>query len=148
MLPSKGDQVRLIARAPGEDGTDPEVPEDPGAGEPAPEWKQDITDPATGLSRLLSERCQTCILRVGDKMHLGPEQTAAFIRRALAEGTYVVCHQTLTYGDNPDFGPVICRGFYDAYARRSPALRLLRAFGRLTEVDPPRPARPVGGKDR
>ena len=34
---------------------------------------------------------------------------------------------------------MICRGFYDAYARRSPALRLLRAFGRLTEVDPPRP---------
>jgi hypothetical protein len=26
---------------------------------------QDITDPATGLSRLLSERCSTCILRPG-----------------------------------------------------------------------------------
>ena len=65
---------------------------------------QDITDPATGLSRLLSERCSTCILRPGDKMHLGPEQTAAFVRRVLAEGTYVVCHQTLTYGDYPDFG--------------------------------------------
>ena len=59
---------------------------------------QDITDPATGLSRLLSGRCSTCILRPGDKMHLGPEQTAAFVRRVLAEGTYVVCHQTLTYG--------------------------------------------------
>jgi hypothetical protein len=32
-------------------------------------------------------------------MHLGPEQTAAFVRHALTEGTYVVCHQTLTYGD-------------------------------------------------
>jgi hypothetical protein len=42
--------------------------------------------------------------RPGDKMHLGPEQTAAFVRRVLAEGTYVVCHKTLTYGD-PDFGP-------------------------------------------
>ena len=76
---------------------------------------QDITDPATGLSRLLSGRCTTCILRPGDKMHLGPEQTAAFIRRVLAEGTYVVCHQTLTYGANPDFGPAICRGFFDAH---------------------------------
>jgi hypothetical protein len=28
--------------------------------------RQDITDPATGLSRLLSERCSTCILRVVD----------------------------------------------------------------------------------
>jgi len=109
---------------------------------------QDITDPATGLSRLLSGRCSTCILRPGDKMHLGPEQTAAFVRRVLAEGTYVVCHQTLTYGDYPDFGPAICRGFFDAYAGRSPALRLLRAFGRLIEVDPPRTARPADEEGR
>ena len=100
---------------------------------------QDITDPATGLSRLLARRCSTCILRPGDKMHLGPQHTAAFVRQALAEGTYVVCHQTLTYGDNPHFGPAICRGFFDAYAGRSPALRLLEAFSRLTEVEPPQP---------
>jgi hypothetical protein len=53
---------------------------------------QDITDPATGLSRLLTEPCSTCILRPGDLMHLGPEHTARFVRHALAEGTYVVCH--------------------------------------------------------
>ena len=101
--------------------------------------RQDITDPATGLSRLLSERCSTCILRHGDKMHLGAEHTAAFVRQALDEGSYVVCHQTLTYGDHPGFGPAICRGFFDAYATRSPALRLLQAFSRLAEVEPPRP---------
>ena len=101
--------------------------------------RQDITDPATGLSRLLSERCSTCILRHGDKMHLGAEHTAAFVRQALDADSYVVCHQTLTYGDNPGFGPAICRGFFDAYADRSLALRLLRAFSRLTEVEPPRP---------
>ncbi len=39
------------------DGTEPED------GEAAPDWRQDISDPATGLSRLLSERCPTCILR-------------------------------------------------------------------------------------
>ena len=72
-------------------------------------------------------------------MHLGTEHTAAFVRQALDAGSYVVCHQTLTYGDNPGFGPAICRGFFDAYADRSPALRLLRAFSRLTEVDPPQP---------
>ena len=82
------------AQAEDEDGAEAES-----AGVP-----QDITDPATGLSRLLSGRCSTCILRPGDKMHLGPEQTAAFVRRVLAEGTYVVCHQTLSYGDYPDFG--------------------------------------------
>ena len=131
----------------------PEAAEAPAEGQDGTEAEgtalpQDITDPATGLSRLLSERCSTCILRPGDKMHLGPEQTAAFVRRVLAEGTFVVCHQTLTYGDNPDFGPAICRGFFDAFACRSPALRLLRAFGRLTEIGPPRPGRPADGPGR
>jgi hypothetical protein len=42
----------------------------------------------------------------------------------------------------------ICRGFFDAYAGRSPALRLLRAFGRLTEVDPPRPGGDADGEGR
>jgi hypothetical protein len=59
----------------------------------------------------------------------------------------VVC-QTLTYGDNPDFGPAICRGFFDAFAGRSSALRLLRAFGRLIEVGPPRPGGPADGEGR
>ena len=68
------------------DGTEPED------GEAAPDWRQDISDPATGLSRLLSERCPTCILRPGDPMHLGPERTAAFIRQVLDAGSYVVCH--------------------------------------------------------
>jgi hypothetical protein len=98
---------------------------------------QDITDPGSGLSRLLAERCSTCILRPGDRMHLGPGRTAAFIRQVLSQGTYVVCHQTLSYGDHPDHGPAICRGFFDAYASRSSALLLLRAFRRLTEVPPP-----------
>ena len=48
-------------------------------------------------------------------MHLGAERTAAFIRHALDAGSYVVCHETLTYGDFPDYGPAICRGFFDAY---------------------------------
>jgi hypothetical protein len=126
MLLDDGDRVRLIPSArehPGQDGGRP----------------QDITDPATGLSRLMSVRCSTCILRHGDKMHLGAEYTAAFVRQALDAGTYVVCHQTLTYGDHPEFGPAICRGFFDAYADRSPALGLLQAFSRLTEVEPPQP---------
>jgi hypothetical protein len=45
----------------------------------------------TGLSRLLAARCSTCILRPGDKMHLGARHAAAFIRHVQAEGTYVVC---------------------------------------------------------
>jgi hypothetical protein len=114
-----------------EDGTEPED------GEAAPDWRQDITDPATGLSRLLSERCPTCILRPGDPMHLGPDRTAAFIRQVLDTGSYVVCHDTLTYGDFPDYGPAICRGFFDAYRDRTRDLLILRAGRRLTEVPAP-----------
>jgi hypothetical protein len=52
----EGDKVRLLACAASEDGTEPEDPDD---GEHAQDWRQEITDPATGLSRLLSERCPT-----------------------------------------------------------------------------------------
>lgn len=114
-----------------EDGTEPEDVE------AAPDWRQDISDPATGLSRLLSERCGTCILSPGDPMYLGPERTAAFIRQVLAERSYVVCHDTLTYGDYPDYGPAICRGFFDSYRDRSRDLLILQAGRRLTEVAPP-----------
>ena len=54
-------------------------------------------------------------------MHLGAERTAAFIRHALDAGSYVVCHETLTYGDFPDYGPAICRGFFDAYRNAAKA---------------------------
>ena len=70
-------------------------------------------------------------------MHLGPERTAAFIRQVLDAGSYVVCHDTLTYGDFPDYGPAICRGFFDAYRDRSRDLLILQAGRRLTEVPPP-----------
>ena len=105
--------------------------------------RQDITDPATGGSRLLSRQCATCILRHGDPMHLGPEGLREIIGQALAAGTFVVCHDTLTYGDFPDYGPAICRGFFDAYKNRSAALILLRAYQRLVEVPPPGAGRPA-----
>jgi hypothetical protein len=104
--------------------------------------RQDITDPATGGSRLLSRKCATCILRPRDPMHLGPERLREIIGPALAAGSFVVCHDTLTYGDFPDYGPAICRGFYDAYAERSPALIFLRSWRRLVEVPPPEAAGP------
>jgi hypothetical protein len=75
-------------------------------------------------------------------MHLGPERLRVIIGQALAAGSFVVCHDTLTYGDFPDYGPAICRGFFEAYACRSSALILLQAFRRLIEVPPPGVAGP------
>jgi hypothetical protein len=97
--------------------------------------RQDITDPATGKSRILSQPCTTCILRPGAPMHLGADRLREFLTQTRHAGTYVVCHQTLTYGDHPDVGPAICRGFADAYD--TPTLRLLRRCDRLIAVDPP-----------
>jgi hypothetical protein len=105
--------------------------------------RQDITDPATGGSRLLSSRCATCILRRGDLMHLGGAYLKEIISQALPD-SYVVCHDTLTYGDHPGYGPAICRGFFEAYAGQSTALILLQAFRRLIEVPPPGVAGPPG----
>jgi hypothetical protein len=134
VLLGEGDEVRLLARAADDDGTEPEVPED---GQPPPGGRQDITDPATGLSRLLSEQCGTCILRRGGLASLVPDGTRAIVAAALAEGSFVICHDTLTYGPHPGYGPAICRGFFDAHASRSRDLMLLRACRRLAEVPPP-----------
>jgi hypothetical protein len=57
LSPGPGDQTA------DEDGTQPKAA---GDGEPTPGWRQDISGPATGLSRRLSERCPTCSLRVVD----------------------------------------------------------------------------------
>ena len=65
-------------------------------------WNQDYAEAGNGLSP-----------------GTGVKATA-IIGDALAAGTFVVCHDTLTYGDFPDYGPAICRGFYDAYKDKSP----------------------------
>jgi hypothetical protein len=36
--------------------------------------------------------------RHGDPMHLGPERLREIIGHALTAGSFVVCHDTLTYG--------------------------------------------------
>ena len=76
-------------------------------GRPGATGRQDITDSATGGSRLLSRQCATCILR-GDLMHLGGAYLKEIISQALPD-SYVVCHDTLTYGDHPGYGPAAVR---------------------------------------
>lgn len=98
---------------------------------------QDITDPTTGKSRLLTHQCATCIFRPGNPMHLDLGRLADLVSDALNRGSYIVCHDTLTYGPHPDVGPAICRGFHDAYRHRSLAIRLMYAFNNITEVPPP-----------
>jgi hypothetical protein len=117
---------------------------DPASSAPArrPAWAeadvpvQDISDSATGESRVLSERCTTCIFRPGNLMFLEPGRLASLLAATLPN-SYVVCHDTLTYGNFPDYGPAMCRGFVDRYGERSWVVRLLRRCGRFVEVSPP-----------
>jgi hypothetical protein len=93
---------------------------------------------ATQRPRLLTAQCETCILRPGNPMRLSRGRLKSMIQGALAEGSQgIICHDTLTYGEYPDFGPALCRGFYDAYGRLSNFIRIMGRLGGFDEVDPP-----------
>lgn len=90
-----------------------------------------------GKLRVLTERCGTCIFRPGNLMRLNPGRLREMTEESVAQGSYITCHDTLTYGANPDFGPAVCRGFYDAHGYRSNLVRIMQRLGGITEVAPP-----------
>ena len=92
--------------------------------------------------RLLQEKCSTCIFRPGNLMHLRPGRVRGMVDEALAAGLFITCHKTLPYGEHPEAGPAICRGFYDAHGLRSDAIELYgQLFGGFDEVPEPSSAR-------
>jgi hypothetical protein len=57
---------------------------------------------------------------------------------ALREGSQgIICHDTLSHGAHPSFGPALCRGFYDNYGQQNGFIRVIGRIGGFTEVDPP-----------
>lgn len=96
---------------------------------------QDAMGPA-GL-RVLTEKCGTCIFRPGNRMRLNPGRLREMTEGAVQQGGYITCHDTLTYGANPDFGPAVCRGFYDAHGHRSNLVRIMQRLSGIAEVAPP-----------
>lgn len=96
---------------------------------------QDITQPGTCKSRILAGQCTTCIFRPGNPMMLRTGGLAAIVSEAIRNGSFIVCHQTLTYGDNPDFGPAMCRGFWDRYQTTS--IILIKRHKNECFVEPP-----------
>lgn len=95
--------------------------------------------PGGGKPRLLAGQCSTCIYRPGNKMRLSPGRVKDMTETALREGCQgVICHATLPYGDDPGFGPALCRGFYDKFGPRSNFIRVMERIGGFTEVDPPK----------
>lgn len=87
--------------------------------------------------QLLAERCSSCVFRPGDLMHLGAERFRTIIRQNLDAGAAPICHQTLSYGDHPEVGEAVCRGFYDAYGDQVNAIRVVHRLGGFTEIPAP-----------
>lgn len=94
-----------------------------------------VGDPVLGKTRLLSRQCDTCILRPGNPMHLPPGRLQEMIGQARDDGGYIICHDTLPYGQYPHVKPAICRGFHDRYSTQ--ALQVIGGLWGFTEVDPP-----------
>lgn len=111
-----------------------------GLPEEAPDDEEDAPQNASGPDgklRVLTEKCGTCIFRPGNLMHLEPGRLRGMTEEAVRQGGYITCHDTLTYGANPDFGPAVCRGFYDAHGYRSNLVRIMQRLGGIAEVAPP-----------
>lgn len=94
-----------------------------------------VWDAGLGGVRLLAEQCATCIYRPGNPMHLAPGRLADITSSARAGDGYVICHDTLPYGEHPEAGEALCRGFYDKFSTRF--TQVGDRLGWWREVPPP-----------
>lgn len=86
---------------------------------------------------VLSTKCSTCIFRPGNPMHLEPGRVAQMVRDSVAAGGAITCHKTLPYGEHPDYGEAVCRGFFDTVGERTNIIRIVNRLGGYREVPPP-----------
>ncbi len=94
-----------------------------------------VLDPVTGRIRLCATRCDTCVFRPGNLMHLTPGRLKTLVETAIAKEGHIVCHDTLDH--RPEVPGAICRGFAQhPAAARSIMLRILMAARNGTLVDP------------
>lgn len=90
-----------------------------------------------GRPHVLSEKCSTCVFHRGNRMHLAEGRLAELIDQNVDAGTALICHKTLPYGEHPEFGEAVCRGFYDAVGERTNVIRVINRIGGFREVPPP-----------
>ena len=90
-----------------------------------------------GRPRVLSDQCSTCIGRPGNLMKLNPGRVKQMVEDAVNSGGGIICHQTLSYGDHPDFGGAMCHWFYASFGHLSNGVRIAERLGGFAVVDPP-----------
>jgi hypothetical protein len=66
-----------------------------------------------GHVHVLTARCETCIFRPGNLMHLAPGRVEGMVAEAVREEAAITCHSTL-YRD--DVAPAVCAGFASRYS--------------------------------
>lgn len=98
--------------------------------------RPNVGDDELGKTRILSEPCSTCITRpAGERIALSNARVTQFIRDAVTQGTYVVCHATLPAVAPEGVQPAVCRGFADSYDTAQ--LQVIRRLWGFVEVLPP-----------
>ena len=93
-----------------------------------------------GKVHVMADRCDTCVFRPGNLMHLGPGQLKGLTDHVQATGVPFTCHQTLPY-NTAEYrrhygGAALCAGAVEAYGGASPAVRLALALDVAVFVPP------------
>lgn len=97
----------------------------------------DVVDRDQGVPRVLSEKCNTCIYRPGNLMHLREGRKEEMERGSLERDSWIVCHKTLPASGQPVGTQAICRGYWDVNKFNSLGCRLVLMFGGPVEVEEP-----------
>ena len=90
-----------------------------------------------GKIHTLDAKCDTCVFRGGDLMHIGAERFTDLIKSNLAQDGVLTCHQTLEANTLYDAEEAVCRGYFDAYQRDVTALRTAVGLDVLAEDPQP-----------
>jgi hypothetical protein len=90
-----------------------------------------------GLIRIMARRCDTCIFRGGNLMHLEPGRVKGMVEDVVRAEGHIPCHDTLDYG-HTDLPGAICRGMeqHPQAGPRSLFLRIAQAQGEAVLLHP------------
>lgn len=75
----------------------------------------------------MAERCETCIFRPGNLMHLQPQRVRGMVNEIKRDDGCIPCHKTLDLVEQ-----AICRGQFDCV--QTPTLQLAERLGVIEEV--------------
>jgi hypothetical protein len=98
---------------------------------------EEISNGPTGRPQLCAGQCATCIGRPGNLMDLRPGRLRGMVNGALQSGGLIICHETLSYGQNPERGRAACRWFYEQFGHLSNIIRITERLGGFDEIELP-----------